>query len=151
RVDLTRPARVPKCPPGTGQAQGDGNTTTDAEPLRNIQFVVGSAFADEIHGGPGAAVDAGLGDGNCPGFGAGRSTGCGGGDEKPPGAFSYVFDPSTGAPADPGLIVLGSAGDDIIDLTPPNRPLGFVLAYGAEGADRIDVGEGFSPDTTIDV
>ena len=79
-----------------------------------------------------------------------QAAGCGGGDEKPPGAFSYVFDAAAGAPPDPGLIVIGSDGNDRIDLSPPGRPLGYVLAYGGDGADTITVGADFGPDTTID-
>src|SRR5262249_30341134 len=148
-VDLGQPAVAPGCRRGTGSAEGDGNFTNDAEPLRSIQFVVGSAFSDELHGRPGASADAGLGDDSCVAFR--QAAGCGGGAGEAPGPRSYVFEPATGAPADPGLIVIGSEGDDRIDLSPPNRSLGFVLAYGGEGADTITVGEGFAPDTTIDV
>jgi Ca2+-binding RTX toxin-like protein len=149
RVDLSRPAGAPGCRRGTGSAEGDGNFTTDAEPLSGIAFVIGSALADELHGRAGASVDAGLGDDSCSGFT--QMTDCGGGDEKPAGAFSYVFAPPTGAPPDPGLIVIGSGGDETIDLTPPAGSLGYVLVYGANGADTVNVGQGFSPDTTIDV
>src|SRR5262249_53275747 len=154
---------------GTGMAQGDGNDLGDAEPLRNIQFVIGSAFSDEISG-PGAGVDAGVGADICSGFA--QMAGCGGGDEKPPGAFAYVPNPATGAQSDPGLV--GRGGDGVpaetIDLSssgngarvtvagepltvgagcnaqgacaPAAGPLGYVLVYGGDGSDTVNVGEG---------
>src|SRR5262249_9145278 len=42
-------------------------------------------------------------------------------------------------------------GNDTIELSPQNRPLGYVLVYADDGNDTVDVGEGFSADTTIDV
>ena len=51
--------------------------------------MVGSAFADQIRGRPGASADAGLGDDSCAVFGQGQTAGCGGGDEKLAGAFAY--------------------------------------------------------------
>ncbi len=150
-VDLGRPAGAPGCWRGTGSAQGDGNDPADPEPLRNVQFVVGSAFSDLIQGQPGAGVDAGLGADSCTGFAAESAAGCGAGDEKPPGAFTSVFNPATPAPPDPGLIVIGSPGDDTIDVSPPGGPLGYVMVYGADGADTVNVGEGFPPDVTVDV
>jgi Ca2+-binding RTX toxin-like protein len=181
RVDLGRPAGAPGCARGTGQAVGDGNGPADAEPLRGIQFVVGSAFADQIHGRPGAGVDAGLGDDSCTGFEAGQTNGCGGGEEKPPGAFAYVFDPATGAPADPGLIVRageGAAADQIevsgasaaatvklvgeplaagpgctatATCMSPRAALAYVLVYGGDGPDTLAIGDGLPPDATTDV
>jgi RTX calcium-binding nonapeptide repeat (4 copies) len=180
RVDLGQPARAPGCFRGTGSAEGDGNDTTDAEPLRNIQFVVGSAFSDEIHGRAGTSVDAGLGDDSCTGFAQGMKAGCGGGEEKPTGAFAYVFESVTGAPPDPGLIVRagdGAAADTIglsgagrgvavklagetlamgagctaAGCAPAAGSLGYVLVYGGDGADTVSIGEGLSPDTTVDV
>jgi Ca2+-binding RTX toxin-like protein len=180
RVDLNRPAGAPGCFRGTGSAEGDGNHATDPEPLRNIQFVVGSPFSDQIQGRAGTSADAGLGDDSCTGFSPGRTAGCGGGDEKPPGAFAYVFEPVTGAPADPGLIVRagdGAAADTIeisgagreavVRLTgepvtmgpgcapsgcaPAAGALGYVLVYAGSGADTVSIGNGLPPDTTVDV
>ena len=181
RVDLALSASAPGCRRGTGEAVGDGNGSTDAEPLRNIQFVVGSAFADQIHGRPGTGVDAGLGDDSCTGFAPPQTTGCGAGEEKPPGAFAYVLDPATGAPADPGLIVRagdGSAADTIEVSGEGNAatvklsgeplatgpgcsatetcaaatgPLAYVLIYGGDGPDTLTIGNGLPPDATTDV
>jgi Ca2+-binding RTX toxin-like protein len=180
RVDLESPAKG-GCPRrGSGRADGDGT----GEVLKGIQFVVGSAFGDAIRGRPGASVDAGLGDDGCSGFGPGQTAGCGGGDEKPPGTFAYVFDPATGAPADPGLIVRAPQGvpDETIGLSgsgggaavssvgsplsagahcnaqggaaascaAPTGPLGYVMIYGEDNADTINVGEGMTPDTSVD-
>src|SRR5262249_60989741 len=108
-VDLTAPAQG-RCPiRGTGHADGDG--TEGPEAMSGIQFVVGSAFDDVIHGQPGVGVDAGLGADSCSGFDPGEMTGCGGGDEGPASTFSYVFNPSTPAPPDPGLIIRGRPPD----------------------------------------
>jgi len=177
RVNLHHPTGG-SCPErGTGRADGDG----DGEALRNIRFVVGSAFGDAIRGRRGASVDAGLGDDSCSGFRAGHTAGCGGGDEKPAGTFAYVFDPATGAPADPGLIVRAPQGvpSETIGVSgegsgatvsakgsqvatgagcnpqgtcaAPSGALGYVMVYGEDGADTINVGEGIDPDTTVDV
>jgi Ca2+-binding RTX toxin-like protein len=181
RVDLDRPSRSKWCKPGSGVAAGDGNDPGNAEVLKGIQFVVGSAFADEIQGRPGEGVDAGLGDDSCAGFGEGQSAGCGGGDEKPAGAFAYVFEPVTGAPPDPGLIVRGgekaspqtitvsgagtgatvtAAGETLVTgpkcngrgtCSPATGSLGYVVVYGGDGADSVTIGEGLPPDTTVDV
>jgi Ca2+-binding RTX toxin-like protein len=178
RVDLSRPAGAPGCRRGSGMAQGDGNDASDAEPLRDVQFVVGSAFSDQISG-PGAGVDAGLGADACSRFP--QAAGCAAGDEKPPGAFTYVFSPTTGAPSDPGLVV--RAGDGVsgetVDLSgagtgatvavsgesltsgpgcdaqgacrPASGALGYLVVYGGNGADTVNVGDGLPPDATIDV
>jgi Ca2+-binding RTX toxin-like protein len=177
RVNLDNPAKD-GCPRrGNGRADGDGA----AEVLKNIQVVVGSAFGDAIRGRPGASVDAGLGDDTCSGFGQDHMTGCGGGDEKPPGTFAYVFDPPTGAPSDPGLIVRApqAVPDEVIGLSgagagaavttagsplvtgegcnsqgacaPGAGPLGYVMVYGEDGADTVNVGEGIPPDATVDL
>jgi Ca2+-binding RTX toxin-like protein len=181
RVDLGRPASAPGCGRGTGMAQGDGNGPTDPEPLRSIQFVIGSAFSDEINGRPGASVDAGLGSDTCTGFAPAQLPGCGGGDEKPGGAFAYVFAPATGAPTDPGLIiragdgaapdnvqvsgagqgatvkltgeplVLGSGCDGEGTCEAAGTQLGYVLIYGGDGPDTLSIGDGLSPDLTTDV
>src|SRR5829696_9222113 len=180
RVDLGQPAKASGCSRGTGLAQGDGNGSGDTEPLRSIQFVVGSAFADQIRGRPSAGADAGLGDDSCVGF-AFAQTGCGGGDEKPAGAFAYVFDPGIPGPADPGLIL--RAGDDAsaddIDVsgaasgalvTVAGEPLvlgphcdarggcasahgklGYVLVYAGDGGDIVTLGAGLFTETTTDV
>ena len=180
-LDLARPARAPHCAPGTGLAIGDGHAVGDAEPLSEIEFVIGSAFSDQVRGRAGNGVDAGLGADVCTGFDVGRSAGCGGSDEKPPGAFIYVFEPATAAPADPGLIV--RAGDAVaaetVDLSPaaggaavrvsgePLRAgpgcdgqgrcaaaggrLGYVLVYGGDGADSVTVADGLPADATVDV
>jgi Ca2+-binding RTX toxin-like protein len=176
RIDLASPVKG-RCPRrGTGRADGDG----DGEPLSGIRFVVGSAFADEIRGVPGAAVDAGLGEDACSGFGVGAAAGCAGGEEKPAGTFAYVFQPVTGAPPDPGLIVSGSEGaaDETVRVagagagasvttigaslvtgtgcdaqgtcTPAPPPLGYLLVYGGDGADAIGIGDGLPPDATVD-
>ncbi|MGH2957124.1 MAG: calcium-binding protein [Solirubrobacterales bacterium] len=175
RVDLASPTRG-GCPRrGTGRADGDG----DGEALREVQFVVGSAFGDEIRGLPGTSVDAGLGDDACPGFAPGAAAGCGGGDEKPVGTFARIFEPVTGAPADPGLIVRGSegvpsetirvagagAGATVAAIGDPlvsgpgcdaqgacaaGTPLGYLLVYGGDGADAIEIGEGLPAGATVD-
>ena len=176
RVDLAAPTRG-GCPRrGTGRADGDG----DGEALSEIQFVIGSAFGDEIRGLPGTGADAGLGDDTCTGFAAGATAGCGGGDEKPPGTFARVLEPVTAAPADPGIVVRASegvpsetirisgagssaaveaAGDPLVAgagcsaqgvCTPAAAPLGYALVYGGDGADAIEIGEGLPPDITVD-
>jgi Ca2+-binding RTX toxin-like protein len=177
RVDLTQPSSAPGCR-GAGMAQGDGNFRTDAEPLRNIQFIVGSAFADQLRGRPGTGTDARLGDDVCSGFA--QTAGCGGGDEKPAGAFADVFEPAAPGPPDPGLIVRagdGVAGEtiDVSGAGPgaglkvvgeplvtgqrcgggtcasPSGPLGYVLVYGGDGSDTVSIGDGLPPDMTVDV
>jgi Ca2+-binding RTX toxin-like protein len=176
-VDLSKPTRG-RCPRrGRGRAVGDAN---GVEALDRIQFVIGSAFADSI-AGPGAGVDAGLGRDTCSGFPEAASRGCGGGDEKPPGTFAYVFEPTTAGPPDPGLIVRAPDGvaSESITLSPDSGgvrvattgdplvpgpgcnpsgtcvasagPLSYVLVYGADGADRIEIADGLNPDTTVDV
>jgi Ca2+-binding RTX toxin-like protein len=131
RVDLNHPA-AGRCPRlGSGSADGDG--TEGPEALRSIEFVVGSAFSDLIQGQPGAGVDAGLGDDSCPGFDPARVTGCAAGDERAAGTYSYVFDPATGAPHDPGLIVLAAAGvpDEGIEIGPAPGPGAAVRVTGS--------------------
>jgi Ca2+-binding RTX toxin-like protein len=131
RVDLSGPV-TGRCPRrGSGRADGDG--TEGPEALSGIQFVVGSAFSDLIQGQPGAGADAGLGADGCPGFDPARAAGCGGGDEKPAGTYSYVFDPATGAPADPGLIVVAPQGvpEERIELGPVSAPGAAVRVTGS--------------------
>jgi Ca2+-binding RTX toxin-like protein len=151
-VELSHSVRIQGCPAGTGLARGDGNGMGDAEPLKGIQFVVGSPFSDLIQGPPGAGVDAGLGDDSCTGFGSGASAGCGGGDEKPAGLFSYVFRPASPGPPDPGLVVRADDGpsDDLIDM-PATPEIGYVLVYAGSGADTVTVGAGLPPDATVDI
>jgi hypothetical protein len=60
--------------------------------------VIGSAFDDAIVGASGVGVEAGLGRDTCPG--ARPSSGCEGDTQQPEGSFAYVFEQSTGAPAD---------------------------------------------------
>jgi Ca2+-binding RTX toxin-like protein len=129
-VDLNRPASAPGCFRGGGSALGDGNDSADPEPLKNIQFVVGSAFAD-----------------SCAGIAANSTADCG--DESQPG--TSVLNPVTPAPPDPGLVIIGGAADDTIDVGPPGGPLGYVLVYGGDGNDTVNVGEGLPPDATVDV
>jgi Ca2+-binding RTX toxin-like protein len=176
RVDLHQPARG-RCPRrGSGRADGDAN---GVEVLDRIQFVIGSAFADSISG-PGAGVDGGLGSDSCSGFPQPTTHGCGAGDEKPPGTFAYVLEPASPGPPDPGLIVraadgvpsesislspsvdrvrVGASGDALAtgsgcdpsgSCAPSAGRLGYVLVYGADGADRIDIADGLDPDSTVD-
>jgi Ca2+-binding RTX toxin-like protein len=151
-VELDHSVRIKGCPTGTGLARGDGNGVADAEPLNDIQFVVGSAFSDLIQGGPRAGLDAGLGDDSCTGFASGASAGCGGGDEKPAGIFSYVFQPASPGPPDPGLIIRADDGpsDDVIGV-PATPAIGYALVYAGGGADSVTVGEGLPPDATVDL
>ena len=183
RVELDHPVSAKRgCPRrGSARAEGDGDGDGAAEVLKGIQFVVGSAFADQIRGRPGASADAGLGDDSCAVFGQGQTAGCGGGDEKPAGAFASVFEPATGAPPDPGLIVragenvrsesigvssagtgatVTTAGDPLATgarcdgqgtCVPTAGPLGYVLVYGGDNADAVTVGDGLFPDTTVDI
>jgi Ca2+-binding RTX toxin-like protein len=176
RVNLNEATRG-RCPRrGRGRAEGDAN---GVEVLDRIQFVIGSAFADSL-AGPGVGVDGGLGRDSCSGFAAAASLGCGGTDEAPAGTFAYVFDPPTPGPSDPGLIVRAADGvaSESIALSPSGGevgvattgdalatgpgcdpggtcapsvgPLGYVLIYGADGRDRIDIADGLNPDTTVD-
>jgi Ca2+-binding RTX toxin-like protein len=176
RVNLDQPTRG-RCPRrARGRAQGDAN---GVEALDRIQFVIGSAFADSIVG-PGAGVDGGLGRDSCSGFPGASTHGCGGGDEKPAGTFAYVFEPATPSSHDPGLIVRAPDGvpSESISLSPSGGgvrvtttgdplatgpgceaggtcgpragPLGYVMVYGADGADRIEIADGLNPDTTAD-
>jgi Ca2+-binding RTX toxin-like protein len=179
RVDLNDPTKG-ECPRGGGgRADGDG----DGEVLKDIQFVVGSAFGDSIRGRPGAGVDAGLGDDSCPDFGPGQA-GCGGGDEKPAGTFAYIFESNTGTQPDPGLIVRApqgvpdetisvsgsggtvavavaggalaagphctSQGGSVASCAPATGPLSYVMVYGEDNADTINIGAGLPPDATVD-
>jgi len=175
RVDLRKPA-AGRCPRrARGSAKGDGN---GVEALDRIQVVIGSAF-DDLISGPGASVDGGLGRDACSGFQT--TAGCGSGEEKPPGTFAYVFDPATPGPPDPGLIVRASDAvpSEGISISPAagavdvaatgdtlaagegcssggrcstgRGTLGYLLVYGADGADRIDVADGLGPDTTVDI
>jgi Ca2+-binding RTX toxin-like protein len=172
-VNLADPLKG-ACPRrGSGSAEGDGA----GEVLDGISFVVGSAFADSIQG-PGAAVDAGLGADACAGFG--QMAGCGV-EEKPAGTFAQVFEPATGAPPDPGLIVraapgipsqaitvagagsgatVTSAGDPLVPgprcdaagtCTPATGTLGYVLVWGDDLSDTVTVGAGLPADATVDL
>ena len=174
QVNLADPLKG-ACPRrGTGRADGDGA----GEVLDGVSFVVGSAFADSIQG-PGTGVDAGLGADGCTGFG--QMVGCGGAEEKPAGTFAQVFEPATGAPADPGLIVraapgvashsialagagtgagVTSSGDPLVPgprcdaagtCIPATGTLGYVLVWGDDLSDTVTVGGGLPPDTTIDL
>jgi Ca2+-binding RTX toxin-like protein len=181
-VDLSAPVpRGHECPrPGTGRAFGDGfgealpSGETPGEPLTSIGFIVGSAFDDVIFAAGVAGVEAGLGQDQC--IAATSAAGCGSVEEKPPGLFAYVFDPATGAPADPGLIIRGEGGPETIGIaaagagarvtssTPlmagpgcdadgncsARRPLGHIAIWGDGGADTISIGEGQTPDVTVD-
>ena len=171
-VDLTRSSKG-ACPRrGAGTADGDGS----GEVLDSIQFVVGSSFADAITGAPDASVDAGLGADACSGFAAGAMSGCGPeGPVTTPSA--QVVEPATGAPADPGLVVLGGAGADSFEVSgagpgarvasasvfaagpgcaadatcvPRAGPLAFVLVYGDGGGDSVAIGAGLDPSVTVD-
>jgi Ca2+-binding RTX toxin-like protein len=176
-VDLNDPVtKGQECPRGgTGRAEGDAG----GEPLESISFVVGSAFDDLIDAGGVAAADAGLGADTCEATTS--AAGCGAGDEKPAGTFAYVFEQATGAPADPGLVVrapdgvpsetitvsaagagarVAAAGDPLAlgagcdaggVCASASGALGYVLVYGADGADTIGIGEGLPANVTVDV
>ena len=173
RVDLARSVKG-ECPRrGTGRADGDG----DAEALRDVQFVIGTAFDDAIEARGAAAVDAGLGADICDAAG---SPGCGGGDERPAGTVAQVLSPVTAAPADPGVVILGAEGAggqslaisgtgtgariqsgteplvpgpgcDAAGACAAATPLSFVLAWGDAGADTISVGAGLPPSASVDL
>jgi Ca2+-binding RTX toxin-like protein len=175
RVDLTSPIQG-TCPkPGTGSAEGDG----PEEVLDDVAFVVGSAFDDAILGASAAGVDAGLGRDTCPG--ARQPAGCEDDAQQPAESFAYVFDPTTAAPPDPGLIFraadgilsqtvsvsgAGAAGrlvaggapvisgpgcDAALTCTPTNGRLGYVVIWGGDGADSVTVGPEITPSATIDI
>jgi Ca2+-binding RTX toxin-like protein len=177
QVDLDQPTKG-ACPRrGTGRAEGDGS----GEVLKGIQFVVGSAFGDAIVGLSGTGVDAGLGSDACSGFHPAATVGCAGGDEAPAGTFAYVFEPATGAPADPGLIVraadgvasqsftisgagagatVNATGAPLVrgprcDLqgtcTPTTGTLAYVMVWGGDGADTVTVGAGLPPSVSVDL
>ena len=147
------------------------------KPLRSIAFVVGSPFADSINAAGIAGVDAGLGADTCAATLA--VSGCGGGDEKPPGLFAYVFAPATGAPPDPGLVIRAdeAAVDEAVAIvaaggaarvtssTPLTTgsgcdaggactsigPLSHITAWPGGGADSVSVGEGLPPHVSVDL
>ena len=145
-VDLATPING-GCPRrGTGRADGDGA----GEALSGIQFVVGSAFDDTLSGTGGTGVDAGFGADTCAGFAA--PAGCTPGDETPPGPLSAVFAPAAPGPPDPGLLVLGDAGNQSFTIAGPTPvPPGYVVAFGGDGADSISVGAGLPPSVTVDL
>ncbi|MGE0790611.1 MAG: calcium-binding protein [Sandaracinaceae bacterium] len=169
-----------------GRAVGDGSP----EELRGIETIVGSAFADLIVAGPGTPfVFAELGDDTVITTGPTVVSGGGGNDtctplpcapeEEPPARGSDVYVALATPERDPGLVVLGTTGDDHLDIwmddgvvmvrstdrrniTPgfgcrvglspwvvecavgPVR-LGWVMAYGDDGNDRISLEQGGFP------
>lgn len=149
---------------GGGSSAGDDSQ----EQVAGIENVVGSPFPDRITG-PGASVKGGGGVDQCSGF---ASTECGRGAQASGGPIAYIAD---GSSPDPGLVIYGGPGSDswtvsqgpgslsisgsaldggpgCTDGSPvtcplPAAELGYVLIWGADGNDTINVGGGFSVST----
>ena len=143
------------------RADGDGA----AEPLKSIEKVIGSPFADSFSGDPDKFA-AGVGADTCNG------TPCG----NAPPALPFVF--VDARPRDTGVVVLGSKDNDrmifsrengnvvvteisggtlhpgahctaisvsAVKCTPP-APLRYLMAYGDDGDDELTIQKGFPRD-----
>jgi Ca2+-binding RTX toxin-like protein len=151
-----------------GKAHGD----EPRERVFGVENVVGSQFNDRLIGRNVGFANGGYGDDYCSGF---ASVNCG------PGLAgeATAFISGAGTP-DPGLVVLGVGGSDSWTITAgsegfrvsgsgldpgpgctasgggvlcprPGAPLGYVLAWGGKGGDRIDVDGGFAGTTFVKV
>lgn len=118
-----------------------------------IENVMGSAFSDSISGVPGS-VNGGGGADFCPG--PGPRVSCNDADPGNGTPITYVesWRPGPSSRVDPGLIVLGSSGDDVLTIggaPSPAGPLKYVVAYGGEGNDSISVGTSLPGDATTEL
>ena len=146
--------------------------TDDVDGLRGIERVLGSSFDDELIGAPGTSVDGGLGDDDCAGFSI--AVNCGG---SLPRQYLHL---DLRDPRDPGLVLIGGNGPDRWKVhgsphgvtVEHQTPMGFddsrcsrltdstisctvvprfVLVWGGNGAESIEVGGSLRPETTVDV
>ena len=145
-----------------GRATGDG----EAEPMKGIDAVIGSPFADAFHGDP-SKFDGGLGADTCNGAPCG--------DDAPPDLpLIYVDDRER----DTGVVYLGSDGPDhvvfmmqqggtviatsegpihggaphchnqdehVVACQPPHQ-LRYLMAWGGNGDDELRMTDGFPRD-----
>jgi Ca2+-binding RTX toxin-like protein len=151
---------------GGGSAQGDDSQ----ERISGIENVVGSIFTDQLSGAGGGWVR-GLGGGDaCAGF---ATESC----PMTVGAPPVIYIANSDSP-DPGVVVHGGTGSDdftitesggalnvtgtvatagegcsggggTIVCTPPATEFGYVLLWGAEGNDTLNVGAGIAVTTGV--
>ena len=150
-----------------GRAVADGTSK-----LRGIEHILGSSFRDELIGVPGASVDGGYGNDQCSGFSlAGNCSG----PQLGQRAFVDARDPR-----DPGLVLIGGDGQDRWSVAgapggvriEAQTPLSFddegcdrldgstigcavvprfVVAWGSDGGDSIEVDGGLPVGVTVDI
>jgi Ca2+-binding RTX toxin-like protein len=149
----------------TGTSQGDDSL----ESLSGFEAVVGSAFEDDLNGTGGTAEGNG-GDDSCTGF---STASCGNISQAPPVAF--IANPTS---PDPGVVVLGGSGNDVLTVSviggaavisgslvnagpgctggegtlscpSPGAEFGYVLLWGGDGNDSINVGGGLAQTTGV--
>lgn len=150
---------------GQGWVRGDDSY----ERIYGIENVVGTFFRDRLNGAGGGSVDGLIGPDECSGFAV---TQCdSGGTAGPLVTMAHADSP------DPGLVVMGGGGADNWTILPAggntyrvtgtaatagpgcspsgggivctaSRPIGYLLAWGDDGNDSIDIGNGF-PDSTL--
>jgi Ca2+-binding RTX toxin-like protein len=156
-----------------GFAKGDGGEDT----IRNTEGVLGSPYDDLLIGTGAGSVDGLGGVDDCQGFGevldcpSGISSAPGDGavmleDGPDPGLivvprrgsasdtiqFSSVpggYSVSVGGPVEARAPCQPSGSD--VFCPAPSEPLGYVVAYGGDGNDRLSIGHGFPYTTTVDL
>jgi Ca2+-binding RTX toxin-like protein len=151
---------------GPGWARGD-----DAfERIFGIENLVGSFFRDRLNGAGVGSVDGLIGPDECTGFAVQSCDG-----DPTPGPLVMIANPTS---PDPGLVLIGGNGSDNWTIQPTggtgyrvsgsaatagtgctdgggqitcqaSRPIGYMLAWGDDGNDSINIGNGFPAPTLL--